>query len=75
MWSTELPLVVRLSSVYDSVKAGTMFSSSLDLMLIYNQVRHLKTVMELMNIGNIVIFSFIKLGPDYVQKASLEEAT
>ena len=31
--------------------------------------------MELMNIGNIVFFSFIKLGPDYVQKASLEEAT
>lgn len=31
--------------------------------------------MELMNIGSIVFFSFIQLGPDYVQKASLEEAT
>lgn len=31
--------------------------------------------MEFMNKGNTAFFSFIKLGPDYVQKASLEEAT
>lgn len=31
--------------------------------------------MELMNMGNTVFFSFIKSGPDYVSKASLEEAT